>query len=114
MSEVFGGELRSVLQRHGAKESATVEPFFSLQLDIQVHTVQHLLLLLLLLLLLYSMCLLVRLLSNESFSVCVCVYVQSEAVWTVQEAMEVLAARETVQMNSGTRNEVNINNVNIP
>ena len=46
--------------------------------------------------------------------VCVCVCVQSEAVWTVQEAMEVLATRETVQMNSGTRNEVNNNNVNIP
>ena len=36
MSEVFGGELRCVVQRHGAKESATVEPFFSLQLDMQV------------------------------------------------------------------------------
>lgn len=33
---MFGGELRAVLQRQGAKESATVEPFFSLQLDIQV------------------------------------------------------------------------------
>ena len=36
VSEVFGGEVRCVLQRQGAKESATVEPFFSLQLDIQV------------------------------------------------------------------------------
>ena len=36
VSDVLGGELRSVLQRQGAKESATVEPFFSLQLDIQV------------------------------------------------------------------------------
>ena len=36
VSEVFGGKLRCVLQRQGAKESATVEPFFSLQLDIQV------------------------------------------------------------------------------
>ncbi|CAI8016024.1 Ubiquitin carboxyl-terminal hydrolase 10-A [Geodia barretti] len=35
VSEVFGGEVRCVLQRQGAKESATVEPFFSLQLDIQ-------------------------------------------------------------------------------
>ena len=34
--EIFGGELRSSVHRHGAKESATVEPFFSLQLDIQV------------------------------------------------------------------------------
>ena len=36
VSEVFGGEVRCVLQRQGVKESATVEPFFSLQLDIQV------------------------------------------------------------------------------
>ena len=39
VSSVFGGELRSVLQRQGVKESATVEPFFSLQLDIQVQPV---------------------------------------------------------------------------
>ena len=39
ISEVFGGELRCVVQRQGAKESAIVEPFFSLQLDIQVNDV---------------------------------------------------------------------------
>ena len=36
ITEIFGGEVRSAVHRHGAKESATVEPFFSLQLDIQV------------------------------------------------------------------------------
>ena len=36
ITEIFGGELRSAVHRQGAKESATMEPFFSLQLDIQV------------------------------------------------------------------------------
>ena len=36
ITEIFGGELRSAVHRQGAKESAIVEPFFSLQLDIQV------------------------------------------------------------------------------
>ncbi|KAK3707970.1 hypothetical protein QZH41_010727, partial [Actinostola sp. cb2023] len=35
MSEMFGGYLRSSLHQAGAKESANVEPFFDLQLDIQ-------------------------------------------------------------------------------
>lgn len=36
MSDIFGGYLRSSLHQAGAKESANVEPFFDLQLDIQV------------------------------------------------------------------------------
>lgn len=36
VSDIFGGYLRSSLHQAGAKESANVEPFFDLQLDIQV------------------------------------------------------------------------------
>ncbi|XP_031571370.1 ubiquitin carboxyl-terminal hydrolase 10-like isoform X2 [Actinia tenebrosa] len=35
VSDIFGGYLRSSLHQAGAKESANVEPFFDLQLDIQ-------------------------------------------------------------------------------
>ena len=36
ISKMFGGKLQSTLYRYGMKETVTVEPFFSLQLDIQV------------------------------------------------------------------------------
>ena len=39
ISQVFGGELLSIVQKQGSKESATVEPFFALPLDIQVSVV---------------------------------------------------------------------------
>lgn len=32
---IFGGQMRSALHQHGARESATLQPFFTLQLDIQ-------------------------------------------------------------------------------
>lgn len=35
VSAMMRGQLRSVLHKTGARESATLEPFFSLQLDIQ-------------------------------------------------------------------------------
>ncbi|XP_041454868.1 ubiquitin carboxyl-terminal hydrolase 10-like [Lytechinus variegatus] len=35
LSKIFGGIMRSALHQHGSKESATLQPFFSLQLDIQ-------------------------------------------------------------------------------
>ncbi|XP_070574892.1 ubiquitin carboxyl-terminal hydrolase 10-like isoform X2 [Ptychodera flava] len=35
ISEIFGGQMRSALHQHGSKESATLQPFFTLQLDIQ-------------------------------------------------------------------------------
>ncbi|XP_071479256.1 ubiquitin carboxyl-terminal hydrolase 10-A-like [Diadema antillarum] len=44
LSHIFGGIMRSALHQHGSKESATLQPFFSLQLDIQsqdIWTVQH-------------------------------------------------------------------------
>jgi ubiquitin carboxyl-terminal hydrolase 10 len=44
ISEIFGGKFHSALHRHGMKVSATVEPFFSLQLDIQsdeVHSLKN-------------------------------------------------------------------------
>ncbi|XP_059373571.1 ubiquitin carboxyl-terminal hydrolase 10-like isoform X2 [Carassius carassius] len=53
---IFGGHIRSVVYQHSLKESATLQPFFTLQLDIQ-----------------------------------------SEKIRTVQEALEVLVARESVQ-----------------
>ncbi|XP_052456970.1 ubiquitin carboxyl-terminal hydrolase 10-like isoform X2 [Carassius gibelio] len=53
---IFGGHIRSVVYQQSSKESATLQPFFTLQLDIQ-----------------------------------------SEKIRTVQEALEVLVARESVQ-----------------
>ncbi|TRY87866.1 hypothetical protein DNTS_008918 [Danionella cerebrum] len=56
ITEIFGGHIRSVVYQQSSKESATLQPFFTLQLDIQ-----------------------------------------SEKIRTVQEALEVLVARESVQ-----------------
>ena len=36
VTRIFGGQLRSVLKCHGQKDSITLEPFMSLQLEIQV------------------------------------------------------------------------------
>lgn len=36
ISEIFGGKLQSSVTRQHKKESVTVQPFFSLQLDVQV------------------------------------------------------------------------------
>lgn len=33
--DIFGGQMRSALHQHGARESAMLQPFFTLQLDIQ-------------------------------------------------------------------------------
>ena len=41
VSELFGGITRSVVSKAGAKESATLQPFLSLQLDIQDPNVTH-------------------------------------------------------------------------
>ncbi|XP_078607964.1 ubiquitin carboxyl-terminal hydrolase 10-like isoform X1 [Branchiostoma floridae x Branchiostoma japonicum] len=35
VSDIFGGQLRSIFHQHGTRESATLQPFFTLQLDIQ-------------------------------------------------------------------------------
>ncbi|XP_042584598.1 ubiquitin carboxyl-terminal hydrolase 10-like isoform X1 [Cyprinus carpio] len=56
ITDIFGGHIRSVVYQQSSKESATLQPFFTLQLDIQ-----------------------------------------SEKIRTVQEALEVLVARESVQ-----------------
>ncbi|XP_016303457.1 ubiquitin carboxyl-terminal hydrolase 10-like isoform X1 [Sinocyclocheilus anshuiensis] len=56
ITDIFGGHIRSVVYQQSSKESATLQPFFTLQLDIQ-----------------------------------------SEKIHTVQEALEVLVARESVQ-----------------
>uniref|UniRef100_A0AAY4E4R0 Ubiquitin carboxyl-terminal hydrolase n=1 Tax=Denticeps clupeoides TaxID=299321 RepID=A0AAY4E4R0_9TELE len=56
ITDIFGGHIRSVVYQQSSKESATLQPFFSLQLDIQ-----------------------------------------SEKIRTVQEALETLVARESVQ-----------------
>uniref|UniRef100_T1J495 Ubiquitin carboxyl-terminal hydrolase n=1 Tax=Strigamia maritima TaxID=126957 RepID=T1J495_STRMM len=37
--DIFGGTMRSMLQQAGSKNSATLQPFFTLQLDIQSETV---------------------------------------------------------------------------
>ena len=39
ISDIFGGQIRCVLHQQGAKESAVLEPFFTLQLDIQAEKV---------------------------------------------------------------------------
>lgn len=41
VSELFGGLTRSVVTKAGAKESATLQPFLSVQLDIQHVQIQH-------------------------------------------------------------------------
>uniref|UniRef100_A0A8C9T372 Ubiquitin carboxyl-terminal hydrolase n=1 Tax=Scleropages formosus TaxID=113540 RepID=A0A8C9T372_SCLFO len=56
ITDIFGGHIRSVVYQQSSRESATLQPFFTLQLDIQ-----------------------------------------SEKVRTVQEALESLVARESVQ-----------------
>uniref|UniRef100_A0A6Q2X7A7 Ubiquitin carboxyl-terminal hydrolase n=1 Tax=Esox lucius TaxID=8010 RepID=A0A6Q2X7A7_ESOLU len=56
VTDIFGGHIRSVVYQQNSKESATLQPFFTLQLDIQ-----------------------------------------SEKIRTVQEALETLVARESVQ-----------------
>ncbi|KAG2469815.1 UB10A hydrolase, partial [Polypterus senegalus] len=56
ITDIFGGHIRSVVYQQSSKESATLQPFFSLQLDIQ-----------------------------------------SEKIRTVQDALESLVARESVQ-----------------
>ena len=38
ITEIFGGKMRSAVHHQGAKESATVQPFFTLPLDIQVNS----------------------------------------------------------------------------
>jgi len=40
ISEIFRGQIRNILNRQGVKESATLQPFFTLQLEIQVIEVQ--------------------------------------------------------------------------
>ncbi|XP_016331121.1 ubiquitin carboxyl-terminal hydrolase 10-like isoform X1 [Sinocyclocheilus anshuiensis] len=56
ITDIFGGHIRSVVYQQSSKDSATLQPFFTLQLDIQ-----------------------------------------SEKIHTVQEALEILVARESVQ-----------------
>ncbi|XP_063294840.1 ubiquitin carboxyl-terminal hydrolase 10 isoform X1 [Pelobates fuscus] len=68
ITDIFGGHMRSVVYQQSSKESATLQPFFTLQLDIQ-----------------------------------------SEKIRTVQEALESLVARESVQgYTTKTKQEVEI------
>ena len=41
LSDMFCGQIRSILRQSGSRESATLEPFFSLPLDIQADKVRH-------------------------------------------------------------------------
>uniref|UniRef100_A0A8D3CT00 Ubiquitin carboxyl-terminal hydrolase n=1 Tax=Scophthalmus maximus TaxID=52904 RepID=A0A8D3CT00_SCOMX len=68
ITDIFGGHIRSVVYQQNSKESATLQPFFTLQLDIQ-----------------------------------------SEKIRTVQEALDTLVARESVQgYTSKTKQEIEI------
>ncbi|XP_064414698.1 ubiquitin carboxyl-terminal hydrolase 10 isoform X2 [Latimeria chalumnae] len=68
ITDIFGGHIRSVVYQQSLKESATLQPFFSLQLDIQ-----------------------------------------SDKIRTVQDALETLVARESVQgYTTKTKQEVEI------
>ncbi|KAJ8400491.1 hypothetical protein AAFF_G00396150 [Aldrovandia affinis] len=68
ITDIFGGHIRSVVYQQSSKESATLQPFFTLQLDIQ-----------------------------------------SEKIRAVQEALEALVARESVQgYTTKTKQEIEI------
>ncbi|XP_069822433.1 ubiquitin carboxyl-terminal hydrolase 10 isoform X2 [Dendropsophus ebraccatus] len=68
ITDIFGGHMRSVVYQQSSKESATLQPFFTLQLDIQ-----------------------------------------SEKIRTVQDALESLVARESVQgYTTKTKQEVEV------
>ncbi|XP_008308275.1 ubiquitin carboxyl-terminal hydrolase 10 isoform X3 [Cynoglossus semilaevis] len=68
ITDIFGGHIRSVVYQQNSKESATLQPFFTLQLDIQ-----------------------------------------SDKIRTVQDALETLVARESVQgYTSKTKQEIEI------
>uniref|UniRef100_A0AAR2JWQ6 Ubiquitin carboxyl-terminal hydrolase n=1 Tax=Pygocentrus nattereri TaxID=42514 RepID=A0AAR2JWQ6_PYGNA len=68
ITDIFGGHIRSVVYQQSSKESATLQPFFTLQLDIQ-----------------------------------------SEKIRTVQEALETMVARESVQgYTTKTKQEIEI------
>ncbi|XP_026569726.1 ubiquitin carboxyl-terminal hydrolase 10 isoform X2 [Pseudonaja textilis] len=68
ITDIFGGHIRSVVYQQSSKESATLQPFFTLQLDIQ-----------------------------------------SDRIRTVQDALESLVARESVQgYTTKTKQEVEI------
>ncbi|TTR36198.1 Ubiquitin carboxyl-terminal hydrolase 10 [Bagarius yarrelli] len=68
ITDIFGGHIRSVVYQQSSKESATLQPFFTLQLDIQ-----------------------------------------SEKIRTVQEALESMVARESVQgYTTKTKQEIEI------
>ncbi|KAM7146600.1 ubiquitin carboxyl-terminal hydrolase 10 isoform 1-T1 [Macrochelys suwanniensis] len=68
ITDIFGGHIRSVVYQQSSKESATLQPFFTLQLDIQ-----------------------------------------SDKIRTVQDALETLVARESVQgYTTKTKQEVEI------
>ncbi|KAM6408912.1 ubiquitin carboxyl-terminal hydrolase 10 isoform 2-T2 [Rhynochetos jubatus] len=68
ITDIFGGHIRSVVYQQSSKESATLQPFFTLQLDIQ-----------------------------------------SDKIRTVQDALESLVARESVQgYTTKTKQEVEI------
>ncbi|XP_023694048.2 ubiquitin carboxyl-terminal hydrolase 10-like isoform X1 [Paramormyrops kingsleyae] len=68
ITDIFGGHIRSVVYQQSSRESATLQPFFTLQLDIQ-----------------------------------------SEKIHTVQEALENLVARESVQgYTTRTKQEIEV------
>ncbi|XP_072516028.1 ubiquitin carboxyl-terminal hydrolase 10 isoform X2 [Salminus brasiliensis] len=68
ITDIFGGHIRSVVYQQSSKESATLQPFFTLPLDIQ-----------------------------------------SEKIRTVQEALETMVARESVQgYTTKTKQEIEI------
>ncbi|XP_044125427.1 ubiquitin carboxyl-terminal hydrolase 10 isoform X2 [Bufo gargarizans] len=68
ITDIFGGHMRSVVYQQSSKESATLQPFFTLQLDIQ-----------------------------------------SDKIRTVQDALESLVARESVQgYTTKTKQEVEV------
>lgn len=109
--EIFGGQLYCSVHRHGTKESVVVEPFFSLQLDLQVrltriviiavpihpsssppHVHTHTLL---------PLCLSPPPPQKKKPR-----YVKSEEVRTVQQALDSLVTREVVNMSTGSEAEV--------
>lgn len=107
--EIFGGQLYCSVHRHGTKESVVVEPFFSLQLDLQVRLTRIVI---------------TAVPIHPSSSPPTCAhtylapsvplpppkknprYVKSEEVRTVQQALDSLVTREVVNMSTGSEAEV--------
>ena len=109
--EIFGGQLYCSVHRHGTKESVVVEPFFSLQLDLQVRLTR----IIITAVPIHPSSSPPHVHTHTLLPLCPpppppkkkknC-YVKSEEVRTVQQALDSLVTREVVNMSTGSEAEV--------